>query len=50
MNGSMAGWDRNSAALHGKDRKTGTVTYIGDQIKFQNGFGAWIQHTYQCEF
>ena len=33
-----------------KNRKTGTVTYIGDQIKFQNGFGAWIQHTYQCDF
>ena len=32
-----------------KDRKTGTVTYIGDQIKFQNGFGAWTQHTYQCD-
>ena len=33
-----------------KDRTAGTVTYIGDQIKFQNGFGAWIQHTYQCDF
>ena len=33
-----------------KDRKNGSVTYIGDQIKYQNGFGAWVPHTYQCDF
>ena len=33
-----------------KDRQKGVVTYFGDQIKFQNGFGAWIHHTYQCDF
>lgn len=28
----------------------GYVTYIGDKIKFQNGFGAWQQYTYECDF
>lgn len=32
------------------DRQMGSLTYIGDQIKFQNGFGAWIPHTYYCSF
>jgi len=26
------------------------VTYIGDKIKFQNGFGAWQHHIYTCEY
>ena len=26
------------------------VTYIGDKIKYQNGFGAWTYYTYECEF
>ena len=33
-----------------KDRKRGTLTYIGDEIKFQNAFGAWQPHTYHCDF
>lgn len=33
-----------------KSRSNGVVTYIGDKIKFQNGFGAWIYHTYECDF
>ena len=32
-----------------KDRTNGVVTYFGDQIKFQNGFGAWVPHIYQCD-
>ena len=27
----------------------GTVTLLGDKIKFQNGFGAWQHHTYECD-
>ncbi|OAP47638.1 hypothetical protein ATC00_22530 [Sinorhizobium americanum] len=27
-----------------------TVTYVGDKIKFQNGFGAWSIHTYECDY
>jgi hypothetical protein len=33
-----------------KNQASGIVTYIGDKIKFQNGFGAWIHHTYECDF
>lgn len=32
-----------------KNAQTGELTYIGDKIKFQNGFGAWIYHTYECD-
>jgi hypothetical protein len=32
-----------------KNQSTGIITYIGDKIKFQNGFGAWIFHTYECD-
>jgi hypothetical protein len=32
------------------DRQRGTLTYIGDRIKFQNGFGAWSPMTYTCDF
>lgn len=33
-----------------KIKTKGIVTYIGDKIKYQNGFGAWIRHTYECDF
>ena len=25
------------------------VTYLGDRIEFQNGFGAWQPHVYECD-
>jgi hypothetical protein len=28
----------------------GSMTVIGEKIKFQNGFGAWIIHKYECDF
>lgn len=33
-----------------KDRSAGVVTYIGDKIKYQNGFGAWVNHVYECDY
>lgn len=33
-----------------KSQKTGVVTYIGDKIQFQNGFGAWQNSMYECDF
>lgn len=33
-----------------KDQEAGVVTYIGDQIKFQNGFGAMQNHIYECDY
>ena len=32
------------------DREQGYVSYLGDQIKFQNGFGAWQNATYRCDY
>ena len=32
------------------DQSASTVTYVGDTIKFQNGFGAWIIHTVECDY
>lgn len=32
------------------DKDAGTVTYIGDKIEYQNGFGAFQNHIYQCDF
>jgi hypothetical protein len=33
-----------------KNAKSGVVTYVGDKIRFQNGFGAWALHVYECDF
>lgn len=41
--------DRKFTHHRWKNQKSGTVTYVGDKIKFQNGFGAWIYHTYECD-
>ncbi|MFS0825517.1 hypothetical protein [Pseudomonas phoenicis] len=32
------------------DKDAGTITYIGDKIEFQNGFGAFQKHIYECDF
>ncbi|MGV8939056.1 MAG: hypothetical protein ACOH2J_18200 [Allorhizobium sp.] len=32
------------------NKTTGIVTYLGDKIKFQNGFGAWKHMTYSCDY
>lgn len=32
------------------DQSKGVVRYVGDQVKLQNGFGAWAVHTYGCDF
>lgn len=32
------------------DKARGIVTYIGDKIKLQNGYGAWAFYTYSCNF
>ncbi|MCK7579297.1 MAG: hypothetical protein MZV65_28575 [Chromatiales bacterium] len=33
-----------------KNRDRGVITYIGDKIKLQNGFGAWSPYNYACDF
>jgi hypothetical protein len=32
------------------DKSNGTLTFIGDKIEFQNGFGAFQPHIYTCDF
>jgi hypothetical protein len=32
-----------------RDKDRGIVTVIGDKIKMQNGFGAWMHMTYECD-
>ena len=36
---SKWGWD---------SQKAGTLVYLGDALKLQNGFGAWENHRYAC--
>ena len=28
----------------------GTLIYIGDRLQLQNGFGAFVAHTYECQY
>ncbi|MCA1941818.1 MAG: hypothetical protein LDL26_12555 [Caenispirillum bisanense] len=32
-----------------KDQAGGWMTFLGDKVKFQNGFGAWQNMVYSCE-
>lgn len=32
-----------------KDKAAGVITYIGDKVQFQNGFGAFSPMTYECD-
>jgi TM2 domain-containing membrane protein YozV len=41
--------ERKFSHYRWKNKKAGIVTHIGDKIKFQNGFGAWVHHTYECD-
>jgi hypothetical protein len=45
------GWlDKKFSHYRWGDKARGVVTYIGDKIKFQNGFGAWGYYIYECDF
>lgn len=33
-----------------KDKDKGYITYVGDKVQFQNGFGAWKNYVYECDF
>lgn len=32
------------------NKEQGTLTFVGDKIEFQNGFGAFQKHIYECDF
>lgn len=45
------GWlDMRLSRWRWDDKEAGTLTYLGDKIKFQNGFGAWQDMIYQCDY
>jgi hypothetical protein len=33
-----------------RDQAAGTITYVGDKVKYQNGFGAWTRYVYECDY
>lgn len=44
------GWlDTKFSYYRWADSSHRTITFIGDKIKYQNGFGAWTHHTYECD-
>lgn len=42
--------DQKFSRYRWKDQSKGIVTYIGDKVRFQNGFGAWQNMVYECDF
>ncbi len=46
-----SGWlEQKFSHFRWKDKEKGVITYIGDKAMFQNGFGAWQNHIYECDF
>lgn len=33
-----------------RDKSQGVLTYVGDKLQLQNGFGAWGNVVYECDF
>lgn len=31
-------------------QKPEIITFRGDEIKYQNGLGAWVRHSYECDY
>lgn len=44
------GWLELKFLRYLPSEKPGVIIYMGDKIKFQNGFGAWQPYIYLCEF
>lgn len=44
------GWLETKFTRRAPGKSPKSVIYIGDAIKLQNGFGAWQQYLYACEF
>lgn len=43
------GWLEQKFSRFRWKSKPKVLTYFGDKIKMQNGFGAWQQYTYECD-
>lgn len=44
------GWLELKFSRFLQSKTPGAFIYLGDKIKFQNGYGAWQWHTYSCEY
>jgi len=45
------GWfEQKFTHFQWKDRMGGVITFLGDKLRFQNGFGAWQNMVYECDF
>lgn len=45
------GWtEPKFARYRWKNKDKGIVTYMGDKLKLQNGFGAWKRVSYSCDY
>lgn len=43
-------WGPKFSMYRWQDQAQGAITYIGDKVQFQNGFGAWQNMIYECDF
>lgn len=43
-------WNDMFASYRWLDRESRKITYIGDKVRFQNGFGAWQNIIYYCDY
>jgi hypothetical protein len=44
------GWELRFPYYRWKSQPAGVVTYYGSAVKFQNGFGAWQNMVYECDY
>lgn len=43
-------FDSKLSGYRWADKRKGTITYVGDQVEFENGFGAWVRMSYACTY
>jgi hypothetical protein len=47
----LTGWTTPTfSRVKWKNQNARVITFVGDKIQFQNGFGAWQQYIYFCDF
>ena len=45
-----AWYERKFSRFRWRDQSAGHITFLGDKVMFQNGFGAYRHHVYACDF
>lgn len=46
---TTATFEQKFSRFRWKDKEQGYLTYIGDKVEFQNGFGVYQPHVYECD-